>query len=426
MSLKRIATSLAISLSIASTTANASVMLGAFVPGNGWDQTPMVDLESQMSGSMSFINVFSSFSESWDHLYWQSSKIADLGMNPMISWMPIDLSRKNTNILPEILVGEWDSYIDEWANRMDAWLNLYPVESRPNILMRFGHEFNGNWYSYGDSPELYQAAYRYVYDRLENHGVNSNLQWVWCANNVNVDQTNDITAYYPGDAYVDWTSIDGYNWGTNYTWTAWESFTEVFADSYNTLVTNYPEKPILIAEVGSTEPLDVPDASWGQYGTDSDQSEDKDFWNLQMLDSMQNTFPAIRGISLFNINKELSWSLTESNSTGMAGFNDGLSSGYFSDAYLYASDFQLIAEAPATEAPVKGKGKSKGNAKGKSQQRPGLSRRGIGGSEQAQLARSRALPQVDREKVDRRRNGFMNMSDTAKARLQALKLSVIE
>ena len=35
--------------------------------------------------------------------------------------------------------------------------------------------------------------------------------------------------YYPGDEYVDWTGVDGYNWGVRNG--GWQSFEQVFRKS---------------------------------------------------------------------------------------------------------------------------------------------------------------------------------------------------
>ena len=335
MRTKILAAAMAAALSL-STQTSAEVMTGAFVPGNAWNQQAIADLNANLPKSMAFINVFSSFSANWDHLYWQSSKIVNEGMVPLISWMPVDLSRSNDNLLPEIALGSWDSYIDLWGTKLVAWVNSYPIENRPSVMLRFGHEFNGTWYPYGNSPSWYVAAWQHIHDRFEAAGVNEHIEWVWSANNVNVDSVNDMTQYYPGDSYVDWTSIDGYNWGSNFSWSSWDSFNDVFASAYSTLVTNYPEKPILIAETGSAEPHDIPDPSWGQNGDNSDAGEDKDVWTANMMSSIENDFPAIRALALFNINKELDWSLTESGNTGLQGYIGGMLSSHFTSDLLSA------------------------------------------------------------------------------------------
>jgi len=45
--------------------------------------------------------------------------------------------------------------------------------------------------------------------------------------------------------------------------------------------------------------------------------------------SLQHDFPAIRALTLFNVNKELGWSLTESHNTGLVEFNRALAGDYF-------------------------------------------------------------------------------------------------
>jgi len=394
--------------SVITTHAQGKVMLGAYVAGNGWNEENIHSLNDQLHKKLSFITLFSAFTESWDQLYWQTTKVADAGMVPMISWMPIDQDREEENILPEIAAGRWDHYLIEWSKRFVEWRDKYEVGQKPKILLRFGHEFNGNWYSYSDSPDDYIKAYRHIHDLFEQRGINKYIEWVWCANNLNIDTVNDITRYYPGDEYVDWTSIDGYNWGTNYAWTNWEKFAEVYADAYNTLVKNYPTKPILVAEYGSAEPADVPDPEWGQTGDDSDVNEDKDAWAGDMLVELEKNFPAIRAISLFNINKELGWSITARGNTGLVGMNRGLISDYFVSRYI--------------SAPVAGAGGDP------SEPSMGFAhdREFFGAEKQKSLALSRALPEVKQDKVEKMRQGFLGMGAANRSRFKRLKMSVLD
>ncbi len=415
--LSRIFVSTILLLLAVHSSAHSRVMLGAFVPGNGWKQENIYSLNNKLQKKLSFINLFSAFSEDWDQLYWQTSKVANAGMVPMISWMPLDQNRKDTNILPEITAGLWDEYLIEWSSRFKAWRSNYDEHAMPTILLRFGHEFNGNWYSYSDTPDAYKNAYRYIHHLFEQQGINGYIEWVWCANNLNIDSTNDITRYYPGDDYVDWTSIDGYNWGTNYSWTDWESFTDVYADTYSTLVTNYPDKPILIAEFGSAEPQDVPDPAWGQNGDNSDISKNKDVWSNNMLVALEEHFPAIRAIALFNINKELGWSITESQNTGLSGMNLGLSSDYYVSWFLSARDDGRAG----TEKP---ESKTEGSAEPPIAFAYGYNV--ISPEMQKRLAESRPLPPVKRENVDKTRQGFLSMSNVDKAQLSKSKLSVLD
>lgn len=327
------------------TAANAEVMIGAYLPGDGWSRSKIANFNNVVTKPAAFVNVFSGFSHNWNLLYWQAGNIVAEGGMPMISWMPIDSSRRSTNLLPEILGGQWDSYIDTWAGRLKSWVETYPSADQPRVMLRFGHEFNGTWYSYGNDPVNFTDAWRYVHDRFESTGANAHIDWVWSANYVNVDDHDDMTMYYPGDNYVDWTSLDGYNWGTNYAWTSWKSFSDIFSNSYHVLTDNYPSKPIILGEVASAEQSDVPDPGWGQYGDDSDANESKADWIAQMMVDLQTTFPAIRGISLFNITKELSWALDDTHNTGLFAFNSALYSDYFTGDYLTADPNPTTASA---------------------------------------------------------------------------------
>ena len=173
---------------------------------------------------------------------------------------------------------------------------------------------------------------------------------MWNANHISFDTHNDITRYYPGNSYVDWTALDGYNWGTNHDWTEWDSFEQIFASAYDTLITNYPDKPILIAEYGTTEPMDIPSTDWGQFGNDNDSGENRSDWFKEMLVSIEQHFPAIRGLGLFSNNKELSWSLTDDSSTGLAGFNSGIQSDHYTTSFLCARVMPGTSSSTSREA----------------------------------------------------------------------------
>ncbi len=317
-------------MGLLASNASAQVMVGAYVPADGWSRARISQLNDALVKDISHVNIFSGFAHNWNQLSIQSNNIAAEGAIPMISWMPIDSNRRDDNLLPEIIAGDWDQYIDDWADGLVTWVERNRrTETHPRILLRFAHEFNGNWYSYSGRPGQFKRAWRRIHRRFERRGANQYVDWIWCANNVSVDRHQDITRYYPGDRFVDWTAIDGYNWGSNYAWSHWKSFGEIFSGTYHTLIENYPDKPIMIAETGSTEPADLPDPNRGQFGDDSDSIYDKGQWLSEMMLSLQHDFPAIRALTLFNVNKELGWSLTESHNTGLVEFNRALAGDYF-------------------------------------------------------------------------------------------------
>ncbi len=345
--------------------ASADVMLGASLPNDGFSREVISDFNAVVPKDLSYVNVFSSFSHDWDNLYWQSKNVVSEGAMPMITWMPIDLQRRSDNLLPEIALGMWDDYINQWGTKLMAWVNMYPESERPRLAIRFAHEFNGNWYPYSNSPEFYQAAWVHIHDIFTTMGVNDHVDWIWSASRTNVDDYNDFTRYYPGDAYVDWTSLDGYNWGSNYIAGNWSTFSDIFEEPYSILVNNYPDKPIMIAETGSAEPYDLPNRYYGMYGDNSDASRSKSVWTADMLSQLESNFPAIRALTMFNINKELSWSMNQEYNTGLDSWIAETQSDYFTTDIIVAS---TINDANALADESTGKSKKAQNAKNKKTQ----------------------------------------------------------
>ncbi len=81
--------------------------------------------------------------------------------------------------------------------------------------MRFNWEMNGRWFPWsegvnGNKSGEYVTAWRHVHDIFTAVGANK-VTWVWCPN---IDPNRiflDLASQYPGDEYVDWTCLDGYN-----------------------------------------------------------------------------------------------------------------------------------------------------------------------------------------------------------------------
>lgn len=130
------------------------------------------------------------------------------------------------------------------------------------IIMRPFHEFNGNWNSYGYTKETaaqYVAGWRHIHDIFTAAGV-TNVKWMWGPNvwvpgfsAQSIDPTVDDgsgSSWYPGDAYVDIISLDGYMTTTN---TNVDTPETIFKGCYDTLVAAIPTKPFAIAEFGCSE-----------------------------------------------------------------------------------------------------------------------------------------------------------------------------
>jgi hypothetical protein len=180
------------------------------------------------------------------------------GLVPVIAWDPMDQFGPPIDqpeyALATIIRGDHDVVIESWAQGFAAF-------GAP-IILNFAHEMNGNWYPWGigvngNQPGEMVTAWRHVHDIFTRVGT-PNVQWMWTPNEMYEGVPATIQEVYPGDEYVDWYGMNGFNWGEAILWencncrSAWRTFTEVFDKTYQGLV-QLGSKPIMIGEVGSAE-----------------------------------------------------------------------------------------------------------------------------------------------------------------------------
>jgi hypothetical protein len=141
----------------------------------------------------------------------------------------------------EINDGYWDRSIATAAKRLAR-------HDRP-VLLRWGWEMNGDWYKWGgDSNGRRTASYVKAWRRLHRifgeEGA-TNVSWVWSPNwNSRPDLPwNDYRNYYPGDKYVDWVGVSGYNFHKETPERLFSGICEAYG----------AEKPIMITEVGAVD-----------------------------------------------------------------------------------------------------------------------------------------------------------------------------
>jgi membrane-bound metal-dependent hydrolase YbcI (DUF457 family) len=222
--------------------AAAPVALGAYIPNA--DQNPsLIDRYAKRVGRAPVI--ISSYAR------WRSQPFArkelravwKRGAVPMVTWEPWTLGGRGFS-LKAIVHGRYDRYARRAAKRAAAW-------GRP-ILLRFAHEMNGNWYPWGmgrdgNTPRIYKAAWRHLVRIFHSAGA-GNVRWMWTPN-VNGGGNYPFAKYYPGDRWVDWVGLDGFNWAKR---GQWQSFTDLFGSSYNSLA-RLTSRPMIIAETGSSQ-----------------------------------------------------------------------------------------------------------------------------------------------------------------------------
>lgn len=161
--------------------------------------------------------------------------------------------------LDQLNSGAYDSLLQQDASASLAY--GYPIILAPL------DEFNlneGAWgYSVsGNTPTKFIRAWQHIHSFFANV---PNVKFVLTYNNQNIpdDGTNTYAAYYPGDAYVDYVGVDGFNFGTSTVDS--EDFNQLFDPIMPTLESF--KKPILLSSIGS---LEFPEkAHWITYGLDS-------------------------------------------------------------------------------------------------------------------------------------------------------------
>lgn len=161
---------------------------------------------------------------------------------PMVSWRGTRYAR--------ILDGRSDELIAASARRLRQW-------GRP-VLLRWGWEMNGRWYEWGgpqngNDPAGFVKSFRRLRKIFDGEGAD-NISWVWSPNwnSSPAAEWNRMEAYYPGDDYVDWVGVSGYNLNR-------ESPDVLFDPVYDSYAAR---RPLMITEVGSKDHGGTSKADW--------------------------------------------------------------------------------------------------------------------------------------------------------------------
>jgi len=264
----------------------------------------------------------------------------NFGAVPHIVWEPWYWGDMEAIKLDNINKGQHDAYIKKWAKEIKAW-------GKP-IFLRVGHEFNIDGYPWGiinngQDPKKYIKAYRRVVDIFKKEGV-KNVKWVWCFMNYSYPEEdwNDYEAAYPGDDYVDWIGIDGYNWGKTQSWSDWQSFNFLFREQMRRMKKLHPDKPIMVAEFGSAE-----------------KGGDKAAWIKEIPGLLKSSMKDIDAIIWFDLRKETDWRI-KSSQKSLDAFKHIIKDEYFLTSGKEMADLKLgkkkmekrIAKAKRAKTPL--------------------------------------------------------------------------
>jgi Glycosyl hydrolase family 26 len=225
--------------SAARAPAQGQIAIGVYLP-NQWKDPSQIDAFARRVGQKPAIILTY---KRWDVKPFYPPELEQIGKRgalPMVSWEPWETSGKPAKLWA-IARGRYDGYLRRSAHLAKLW-------GKP-VMARFAQEMNGSWAPWerghsGSTPRSFIQAWRHVVSVFRQAGAD-NVIWVWCPN-VNTGHL-PFMQYYPGDSWVDWVGLDGFNWGGSI---GWRSFSEIFAGSYEELARR-TSKPILIGETGS-------------------------------------------------------------------------------------------------------------------------------------------------------------------------------
>jgi glycosyl hydrolase family 26 len=244
--------------------AQSQTLLGIYYGNQGWKMEQVQAVETWQGKKHAVVNLFTDWTNTtkvMDNLFGQQLPNAWKNGNvPLVTWEPFTGGQTPSDIEVRIAAGQYNTYITNWAGRMKAFLSgpdgVYGNGDDRRAYLRLGHEMNGNWYPWspavgGNSPTEYVAMWvrvREVFNALKLDS--AHLQWIWC---VNAEDVGGFAAeqFYPGNDYVDWVAIDGYNWGASQTWSTWKSP----ADIYGPMLARMraiTTKPVALTEFAST------------------------------------------------------------------------------------------------------------------------------------------------------------------------------
>ncbi|WP_239068916.1 glycoside hydrolase family 26 protein, partial [Cellulomonas pakistanensis] len=203
----------------------------------------------------------------WDEAYRDNAvtRAWQRGMLPFLTWESRPIASKNDVVvepdytLPKIIAGDFDAYLTQYAKDI--------ASTGLPLAIRLDHEMNGTWYPWaeqtgsgapinGNNVGDYVKMWQHVHDIFEANGANQYVIWVWAPNIVNNlsaahQSTEFLRALYPGDGYVDWVGVSGYQ-RPPYKADNNATFQYTYDRTLDQL-REISDKKILLAEVGASE-----------------------------------------------------------------------------------------------------------------------------------------------------------------------------
>lgn len=216
-------------------------------------------------------------------------------------------------ICKKVLEGKEDAAIKTWAEAAAAFKHPF--------FLRLWWEANAvSGFGFAENATQYVEAWRYVYNKV--HPIAPNATFAWCPNILL--GAFDPEAFYPGDEYVHWTGIDGYNGENPKALHGWRTPLALIRPTYQRILEIAPSKPMLLGEFACSEYLT----------TAAPAPPAKAEWLTSLFATLKASFPAIRAAAYFNWNIEkepgvrLDWPI-ETSESATAAYAKAVADPYF-------------------------------------------------------------------------------------------------
>ncbi len=268
---------------------------GAYV---GWQENNLTNFESLVGKSAQYRAVFIHWGNEKNFPLYLKPYVGDKNKTLIVFWEATNYNIGTVNqtgySYDAILNGNFDTYFTQFAKDAKTY-------GAPVILIPFS-EMNGDWFPWsitqnGNSAQKHIDAWRKIRGFFNDV---PNVKFGWAPNHEAVPNTtvNKFENFYPGDAYVDYVGLDGFNFGS-----PWMTFDQVFGSAINRI--KVYKKPVFIFSFASAP------------GTQ------KSAWVTDALTTQIPKYPEIKGWVWFNESKERDWRV-ESDANSINAFKQAL------------------------------------------------------------------------------------------------------